>query len=164
MIQPQAGLTKLIWGAGQKWFSCNISYISLILLKGLIIIILSTWNVFICIFSYKQSIWGVHSSAVTSCCFIGIDAAVMLADQVQEADQVCGGEQLNVSHSEGQHLAEWERQSPQSRSKSSLITPPLLLPPLQLLMDALQPQWHFTPFHPCPIMHLGIPWHLAAVF
>lgn len=39
-----------------------------------------------------------------------------------------------------------------------------MLHPLWLLMGAQQPQWHFTPFHLCPIMHLGMPWHLVAVF
>lgn len=38
-----------------------------------------------------------------------------------------------------------------------------LLPSLWLLMNVQQPQWHFTQFNPCPIMHLGIPWHLAAM-
>lgn len=44
-----------------------------------------------------------------------------------------------------------------------LSLPPstLFLPPVWLLMCSQQQQWHFTLFHPCPIMHLGIPWHFG---
>lgn len=37
----------------------------------------------------------------------------------------------------------------------NLLSLPFLLLPLRLLMAAQQPQWHFTQFLPCTIMHLG---------
>lgn len=48
--------------------------------------------------------------------------------------------------------------------EANLLSLSRVLHPLWLLMGAQQPQWHFTPFHLCPIMHLGMPWHLVAVF